>query len=442
MDEPTLFPLPPSSAEPHREVSGTPRVQRPNRQQIAWEARALDDLLPAEHRARVVWAFVEQLDVSALYAGIAAVEGEPGRPPIDPQILVALWLYATLEGVGSARALDRLCTEHVAYQWLCGGVSVNYHTLADFRVQHAAVLDQLLVQSVAALWQQGVVECTTVMQDGLKVRASAGTGSFRRKRRLRQWLTVAQREVERLRAEVAADPGAASRREQAARGRAVREREARVRAALGAVARLERLRAKQRPTPTTPARGSTTDPEARLMRMSDGGYRPAYNVQLATTRQGRLVVGVGVTTAGSDMGQLAPMIERLQGTALPPPRIVVADGDYGKKTDILRVSGPPFGCTVIIPVQRRPNPAADPFAPRPRDPPIIAAWRKRMGTRAAQALYRERSSVSEWIHAQARNRGLIQVRVRGRLKVLAVALWHALANNLLQSYRLVQAAAT
>ncbi|MBI4502853.1 MAG: IS1182 family transposase [Gemmatimonadetes bacterium] len=412
-------------------------MQRPDRQQIAWEPRALDALLPAEHRARVVWAFVEQLDLSALYRGIAAVEGEPGRPPIDPQILVALWLYATLEGVGSARALDRLCTEHVAYQWLCGGVGVNYHTLADFRVQHAAELDQRLVQSVAALWHQEVVDCTTVMQDGLKVRASAGTGSFRRKRRLRQWLQVAQQEVERLRAEVAADPGAGSRREQAAR-----EREARVRGALAALAGLERLRAKQRPHPRGPARASTTDPDARLMRMSDGGYRPAYNVQLATTRQGRLVVGVGVTTAGSDMGQLAPMVERLQSTTLPPPQIVVADGDYGKKADIERVSGPPYGCTVIIPVQRPANPAQDPFAPRRRDPPAIAAWRRRMGTRTAQALYRERSSVSEWIHAQARNRGLIQVRVRGRLKVLAVALWHALANNLLQGYRLLQAPAT
>src|SRR5664279_2817909 len=146
MDE--LFDLPPS--EPTTRVPegrGRPRLQQPRREQIRLRPSDLESLLPPEHRARLVWAFVEGLDLSAFHARIRATEGHSGRPPIDPAILVALWLYATLEGVGSARALDRLCDEHDAYRWIAGGVGVNYHTLADFRVEAAELLDELLVQS-------------------------------------------------------------------------------------------------------------------------------------------------------------------------------------------------------------------------------------------------------------------------------------------------------
>ncbi|HEX9359808.1 MAG TPA: IS1182 family transposase [Streptosporangiaceae bacterium] len=415
-------------------------MQRPNRLQVEWQPYALDQLLPPTHRARQVWCFVERLELGALYAGMAAVEGEPGRPAIDPRILLALWLYATLKGVGSARELDRLCTEHRAYQWLCGGVSVNYHTLADFRVHHPAILDDLLTQGVAALVRAGVVDVATLVQDGLKVRAHAGAASFRRASTLQELLQAAQHRVARLRQEVAADPGAASRRHQAAQARATREREQRVQAALAAVGEIEQARVRQRKPKAEEPRASTTDPEARVMKMSDGGYRPAYNVQLATTLRGQVVVGVGVTNAGSDLGQLEPMLKGLHGGALPPPQTVVTDGGYGKKQDIETVSGPPYGCTVILPVQKPKKPGQDPFAPRPRDPPAVAAWRQRMGTPEAQALAKQRGRVAEWVNAQARNRGLMQVRVRGALKVRAIALWQALANNLVQSHRLLQAA--
>src|SRR3989454_8419886 len=168
MDE--LFNLPATKGtEPTEKGRSRPRLQRPDREQIELRSVDLDGLLPADHRARFVWAFVEGLDLEPLYEAIRATEGEPGRPPIDPAILTALWLYSTLDGVGSARALDRLCAEHDAYRWLCGGVSVNYHTLADFRVEHGETFDRILTQSVAALMVEGVVSLGRVAQDGVRV---------------------------------------------------------------------------------------------------------------------------------------------------------------------------------------------------------------------------------------------------------------------------------
>ncbi len=441
MDEPTLFPLPPTedrAVQP--EGVGPPRVQHPNREQIEWRPLALDQLLPSDHRARVVWQFVEGLDLRVLYARIAAVAGEPGRPAIDPQILLALWLYATLEGVGSARAVDRLCTEHVAYQWLCGGVGVNYHTLADFRVQQEAVLNDLLTQSVAALLKEGLVELTTVAQDGLKVRASAGAASFHRPRTLRKCLRAAQRQVERLREEVLSDPGAPTRRQQAARERAARERETRVREALAQMPQITKAKKAHRHKDSSEPRASITDPDARVMKMSDGGYRPALNVQFATTPATRVVVGVTVTNAGSDFGQLSPMLQQLQQRYQQRPTTALVDGGYAKKEDIITVSAPPYSCTVIAPVQQSKRADQDRFKPRPRDAPAVAAWRVRMGSPDTQALYRQRAAAAEWVHAQVTNRGFTRVFVRGRTKVQAVALLHALAVNLVQGLALRAAA--
>jgi transposase len=260
-----LFDLPPtevSQTEP--EVRGRPRVQRPRRNQVVLRPSDLESLLPEDHRARLVWAFVERLDLDPLYGRIRAVEHHSGRPPIDPAILTALWLYATLEGVGSARALDRLCTEHDAYRWLCGGVPVNYHSLADFRVEQPDVLDGLLSQSVAALIVDGAVSLTRVAHDGIRVRASAGSGSFRRRERLERALAEADAQVKALRAELEDDPGATSRRVAAARERAAAERTERLRRALESLPGLEAVKRRQvrRDRPERPARASSTDPEA------------------------------------------------------------------------------------------------------------------------------------------------------------------------------------
>jgi len=127
--QPTIPGLPTPEARPTEAPGGPARYETANRTQIELTPTDLEGLLPPGHAARLVWRFVEGLDLSTFYAAIKAREGHAGRTPIDPKILVALWLYATIDGVGSAREVDRLCYAHDAYRWLRGGVSVNYHTL-------------------------------------------------------------------------------------------------------------------------------------------------------------------------------------------------------------------------------------------------------------------------------------------------------------------------
>jgi transposase len=425
MDE--LFDLPPADPQPETPAGrGQPRLQRPQRGQVMLRPTDLESLLPADHRAREVWAFVEGLDLAGFHARIRAVEGHSGRPPIDPAILVALWLYATLEGVGSARALDRLCDEHDAYRWITGGVGVNHHTLADFRAGNADLLDGLLVGSVAALMVRGEVTLSRVAHDGVRVRASAGAGSYRGRGGLSRALAEASTQVKRLRVELDDDPAATTRREAAARERAAREREERVKAALEVLPELEAAKRRNRADPDT-ARASTTDPEARVMRMGDGGYRPAYNGQLTTDVGSGLVCGVSVTNRGSDAGELGPLVGRLERSFGIRPAEVLADGGYVTLPDIeaLELSG-----TAVYAPPQAPRPRSDPRSHQHPDTPGVAAWRSRMATPDAQAIYRERAATAEWVNALARNRGLQQYRVRGLARVRSALLWFALAHNL------------
>src|SRR5713226_7846145 len=271
-------PLPPPVAP----AGGSPRLRFANRGQAEMRVCALDTLIPEDHPVRTVWAYVEGLELTELLAEVRAVEGGAGASATDPRILMTLWLYATLRGVGSARELDRRCdpdTGEVPFQWICGGVTLNYHTLPDFRVGHVEVLDDLLTNSVAVLLEQDLVGMERVAQDGMKVRASAGAASFRRRSRLEQLRDEAQTQVEALKQELETDSTAGTRRQQAARQRAAEDRTERLRQALEQLPQVEASKpAKEKEN----ARVSTTDPQARVMKMGDGGYRPAFNVQLAT----------------------------------------------------------------------------------------------------------------------------------------------------------------
>lgn len=396
-------------------------------------AMPLDDLLTPEHHARTVWQFVQGLDLTPLYARIRAVEGGPGRPATDPPILVALWLYATVEGIGSARALDSLCLHHHGFRWLAGGVSLNYHTLADFRVAHLEFLDDLLTHSVAVLLEQDLVDLNRVAQDGLRVRASAGAASFRRRATLEECWQEAQTQVQRLRAELETDPGEANRQQQKAHERAARERAERLRQAL---ARLPEMEAKKPAADTAKARVSTTDPEATVMKMADGGFRPAYNVQFSTATAGQVIVGVEVTTRGSDQGEMAPMVEQVHERFGQRPQEVLVDGGFAAHGDLEVVSAPEKGCVVYAPVPKPKKDGVDRHAPHAGDSPAVAAWRARMATESAKVIYKERAATAECVNAQARHRGLRQLTVRGRLKAKAVALWYAVAHNLLRAVSL------
>jgi transposase len=407
---------------------GRRRLRYAVRNQVELQQCSLDELLPEEHEARIVWQYVCGLDLAALHARIQAVEGGPGQAPADPRILMALWLYATLRGVGSARELNRLCECHAAYRWLCGGVSMNYHTLSDFRTQHMELLDRLLGESVASLMAEGLVTLDRVAQDGMRVRASAGAASFRRQPTLEEALAQAEEQLRQLKQELDADPAASKNRSQAARQRAAEERAARIRAALAQLA--EVAKAKQ-PKDREKARASTTDADSRVMKMADGGFRPAYNLQLATATDSQVITGVEMTNAGGDLGQMSPMIDQHQQRYDEKPKEALVDGGFAKLDDIDKVEQ--GGTTVYAPVRPPRGSSRDAHTPRPSDTPAVAQWRQRMATDEAKAIYRQRAATAECVNALARNRGLQRFLVRGLQKVKAVALWYALAHNLMRA---------
>jgi transposase len=433
-EPPTLFPLPPTSAPAPRPVPADPkqgaRLRQAERAQIAWGRIDLDAMLPEDHPARAIWAVVERLDLSALYTQIAARDEVAGAPAIDPAILLALWIYATSEGEGSAREIWRLTEVHDAYRWLCGGVEVGYHTLSDFRSQQGEVLDALITQVLALLMQQDLVDLTRVAQDGTRVRASAGAASFRREPTLQALMAQARAHLETVTRE-AADPTLSARRA-AARKRGAEQRLARLEAALQQIPEVTETKKRSGAKDAT-VRVSTTDPEARVMKMGDGGFRPAFNVQFATTSdEARAIVGLDVSNRGSDSGQSTPMLAQIEQRTGVRPAAMLLDGGYAQHAAIDQAAEKDV--TVYAPVPKpRKGDTRDPHAPRPEDSEAVAGWRQRMGTDEAKAIYKQRAATAETVNADAKtHRGLDRLTMRGLDKVLGSASLFALTYNILR----------
>jgi transposase len=404
----------------------------------------LESQLTSDHRARVVWAFVTTLDLSALYDRIRAREGEAGRPPPDPQIFLALWLYATLEGVGSARHLGRLCESDTAYRWLRGGVPMNYHDLSDFRVGHADVLDRLLTDSLTALMAEGIVKLEEVAVDGTKVRAWAGRGSFKGAEKLARLEFWARERVDQLRGS-ASDAGASENRRRAAQQRGAEE----VARRAGEASRtLEKLRAEQAKRVKTHKKeeeakkaktevtASVSDPEARKMRFADGAMRAAYNIQLAVSTATGIIVGAATTDRRNDTGLAIPMIKQIKDRLKTLPQRLLADSRYATKDDIVDLAE--LKVTVYTPVPAD-NPNAKPESQRKRnqkrsrEPEPLKAWRERMDQEESKAIYRRRGRI-ETVNGILKGRGLGIMRVRSAAKVMAVVLMQALAHNLWRAH--------
>jgi transposase len=405
-----------------------PRLRRPDRAQVLLEPVCLEERLAADHAARSVWAVVERLDLSKFQAVIQARGDGPGRAATDPKLLVALWLLATLEGIGSARRLEQLCQEHDAYRWLCGGVSVNHHTLSDFRVAHESALDDLFAQVIAALVERGVVNGERISQDSLRTRAAAGTGSFRREQSLRRLLAQARAHVEAVKKQ--ADCGAAeSARQAAARQRAARERLERIEAALAVLPELQEIKDHPtgKPSKQREARVSTTDPEARRIKLSQGAVAPAYNVQFGVDTSSRAIVGLAVVNTGNDQSQSAPMRQQVQQRTGRKVKEHLFDGGYIKKESIHEAETSGVAIYAPLPAGR----SGQPCTHSRGDLPGVTAWRQRMTTPAGQAIYRQRAATVETVNAETKTyRGLNRFLVRGLNKVRCVALWSALAYNL------------
>ena len=436
--EETLFPLPEKQtpADPTAKA-GKPRLSRANRGQIEWRPVNLDSLLPEDHEARLVWEWVRGMDTSPLEAEVLSVEGAAGRPAIDPGILIALWLYATLQGVGSARQLERLCQEHLAYLWLCGGVSVNYHTLADFRVGHQDFLDQLFIQSIAALRAEGLVSLHQVAQDGKKIRASAGSSSFHREETLNRHLEEARQQVEALRKQLDENPNQMSKQQQKARQRAARERMERIEKAKQQIEAMEKRaeetgHAKEDKKAGKVRRASETDPQARVMKMANGGFNPAYNAQFCTDTDSNLIVGVQISQQGNDTGLASPMLAQVAADHGQMPDEILADTSYFRKEEVSTVSQ--MGATPYFAIPGK----QAPYVPKKGDPPEVVALRLRMASEEGQQKMVFRGAVAELVHAVMDQLNLARVRVRGKEKVRTVLLWFVLVHNWIRARRLRQ----
>lgn len=431
-----------------REAEAPVRLRVPERRQMGWVAQCPDELVGPAHPVRLVMAVVEKLDLSRFCEPIKAREGMAGRDATDPQLLVGLWLYACIRGIGSGRELARRCEDSAAFRWLCGGVSVNHRLLSDFRTDHGDALDELFRQVIASLVEKELVSVSRVSQDGVRVRVSAGASSFRREERLRELLDKAQQHVEELRRHVDSPEYAAlSAQQRAARKRAAAEKQQRLQQA---IAQLPELKQKQEEAEKRAGQGafgqkvrqrqprvSTTDAEARRMKMPHGGFNPAVNVQLATDTQSRAIVGVEVTKEGSDStGLSAPLRQQVEERTGQQVEQHLLDGGYMRKDDIEQAHAQ--GVELFVP----PKPAKNPenrgreLQPKRGDSEAVRAWKQRMASAAGKEIYKERAATSETVNADLRSyRGLTQITVRGLTKAKCVALWCALAYNVMHFAR-------
>jgi transposase len=293
-----------------------PRLKSVNRKQLLLKAIDVETLVPEDHEVRAIWEFTGHLDLTAYYETIHAVEGRAGCTAFDPRLLVSIWIYAYSRGTGSAREISRLCDYDPAYQWLTGMEPVNYHTLADFRSSRKGALDRLFVEVLGIMSAEGLITLERVMQDGTKVKALAGADTLRREERIREHLHAAEEQMRQSLDEEA------SLRVHRARERAVREKKERMEHALGELEKMKADAGKKE------SRVSMTDPDARVMKQSDGGYAPSYNVQLSTDATAGVIIGVAVSQRPDDSQELVPAVERMEETMGKIPRQVVADGGY------------------------------------------------------------------------------------------------------------------
>jgi transposase len=317
-----------------QEGKGKPRLKPINRQQLVLRPMDVEQLVPEDHEVRAIWEFVGELDLSRYYEEVEAVEGEAGRAAWDPRLKISLWIYAYSKGVSSGREISRLCEHDLAYQWLTGMEAVNYHTLCDFRVKHKEGLDELFVNILGLLSAEGLITLERVMHDGTKVKACASADTFRREERIRAHLEKAREQVKQM-----GDPRVAEEvgpRVAKARQRAVREKRERLEKALEELEKVRALKSSQEEKKE--ARVSMSDPEARVMKQSDGGFAPSYNVQITTDGKEKVIVGVGVSQSGSDYGELVPAIDRAEANVGQEPGQVVVDGGFTSRENILAMS--------------------------------------------------------------------------------------------------------
>lgn len=494
-------PRPAEGKHPGR-AKGAPRLKAVDRSQLMLRTVDVEQLVEEDHPARAIWAFTGRMDWSGFYASVQAVEGVAGREAWDARLLGSLWIYAYSRGISSAREVARRSGYDPGFQWLTGLQEVNYHTLADFRVDHQSELDELFAQALGLLSSEGLITLERVMHDGTKIKACAGADSFRREERIRTHLEAARAQVAAM-GDPRVEPPA---RQRAARERAQRERTQRLEQALVELEKIQQAKAGEEAK--VQARISQSDPEARIMKQGDGGFAPSYNAQISTDSAHGLIVGVGISQCASDYGELVEAMQRVEQSAGKKPQQVVADGGFTSRENIVAMAE--AGIEMIGSLdehnkqsagQLRRRGVAEAFYPhafaydaeqdvyrcpagevlrhdgqekaagivhhhyraptatcaacqlksqccpqneskgrritRAVEAPVVQAFKAKMQTEAAKAIYRLRGPVAEfpnaWIKAKI---GLRQFRVRGQSKVSMEALWACLTYNIQQWIRL------
>lgn len=411
-----------------------PRLNCAVRNQIEFVRASIDDLIEPDHSVRSIWNYVDQMDLSSILKKIKSTESTPGRPAIDPKILLTLWIYAIVEGIGSARLIERYSNYHLAFMWIRGGVSINYHTISDFRRNNAVEFDSLISEMIARLMDKNLITLRQISQDGMRVRAAAGTSSFRRKPKLKELLKIASQRVEDLRKEIDLDPSACLDRKKIAQKIAAEDKLNRVNKAIEEhkKATIEKGKSKKKhrkqftQEEKDEIRSSTTDPEARKMKMGHGGFSPAYNLQIAIDNESRFIVGHEVLKKNNDYGELFKMYQKVKGTFKKGPLRWLVDQGYLDHNDIEKVEKD--GCEVYV------NPKKNEI--RQNDSNELAMWRIRMGMDEAKEIYKDRAANSEWANAGMRNRGLRQFLIRGLKGVKSMFNFHVLTHNILRAIKL------
>jgi transposase len=422
------------------------RIRQAERRQAGFELVDLESLVVDDHPVRAVWSFVEGLDLQWFYDRIKARGETPGRPATDPRILLALWLYATADGIGSARALARLCEHHTIYRWICGGVGVNHTMLSEFRLDSGEFLDGLLTRSLAALMEEGLITLEEVITDGTKVRAAASRSSMRRKETLTELEEKARARVAELKQELEADSAAGERRLSKRRLSAAEDRARRVAAALAKnpktapkdderdqSERDEPLAGGKSGKPPKQERVSTTDPDAPLMRLADGAVRPAYNVQVASACG--FVVAIDPVQRRNDRGLAPAIVAQVKQRCGKLPDRLLADTGAMTAADIGTLAQTHPSMQVFSPPPARkdaskPESKARYERNRAAEPQCLKEWRARMDSEEGQAVYKRRSN-TEHVHARLKNRGFGHMVLRGLAKVRTACLLHAVTHNLM-----------
>ena len=446
-------------------ISKQPLIRHVNRQQMSWRAVDVEHLISADHPARAMWTLVGRLNLSAFYQAIESSTEEGGRPAIDPQLLISLWVYAYSQGIGSAREVARRCAYDPAFQWLTGWEEVNYHTLADFRVEKQQELDELFTQVLAALSQEGLITLEQVMQDGTKIKAQASSRSYCQEETIREHLERARRRVAEM-----GDPRneESSPKAKQAQVRARRQQQERLESALEELQKWQARKSGEKAKKQT--RVSTSDPQARAMHQPDGGLALSYNAQISTDAAQGLIVGVAVTQEPNDSGQLLPAVDRLEQRLEKKPQQMVADSGYTTRENIEKMAGREIDFLGTMRYENVPRganlpnrfpPSAFPYLPEknhacprkpaccpdnqkrgrsvahPEESPVVIAFRKKMASEEARKQYRRRGRIVEFCHAWIKSKlGLRQFHVRGLKKVQMEMLWACLTYNLQHWIRL------